>query len=228
MENVKKYKKIIVSGFLTVGIILISFIYYLNEENPKNSVVYAQNEIMTTENKEKENNSFYVDIKGSVKKPGVYLVTNGNIVQDVINLAGGLKSGASTSNINLAEKVKEEMVIYIFSKKELSKESNSTLSTTTCTTNVIEINKCDPITTQKIEDNNHNNDKETSPIQNKLVNINTASKEELMTIPNIGSSKADAIIIYRSEKKFNSIEEIMNVSGIGESVFVKIKEHITI
>lgn len=225
MESIKKHKKIIASTLLTIGVILISFIYYLHEEDVDNSIVYAKDEVVNNETKVDESKSFYVDIKGSVKKPGVYLVNDANIVQDVINYAGGLKSGASTDNINLSEKVKEEMVIYIFSKKELKDSHQTNLSTATCTTNVIEVNKCEPNYTKPTDTNTNSNTKTT---QSSLVNINTASKEELMTIPNIGASKADAIIIYRSETKFNSIEDIMNVSGIGESVFVKIKDHITV
>lgn len=220
MEKLKKHKKVIASIVLTIGIVLISFIYYLNDEEQNNSIVYASNEVTTTESKVFESKSFYVDIKGAVKKPGVYLVSDVNIVQDVINFAGGLKSGASTDNINLSERVKEEMVIYIFTKKELKNSNQANLSTTSCTTNVIEVNKCDTNTTSAPNNSN--------TTQNTLVNINTASKEELMTIPNIGASKADAIIIYRAETKFNSIEDIMNVSGIGESVFVKIKDYITV
>lgn len=220
MESLKKHKKIITGILLIIGIISTSLIYYLYQDEPNNSVVYAKDEVTTNETHGQESKSFYVDIKGSVKKPGVYLVSDANIVQDVINFAGGLKSGASTNNINLSEKVKEEMVIYIFSKKELKDSNQTNLSTTTCTTNVIEVNKCEPFTKP--------NDVNTKTTQSSLVNINTASKEELMSIPNIGASKADAIIIYRAETKFNTIEDIMNVSGIGESVFVKIKDFITV
>ncbi len=221
MENLKKHKKKLASILIAVGVILAIFVYYLSGEENKNSIVYADNEPTTILTTPIEDKSFYVDIKGSVKKPGVYLVSDANIVQDVINLAGGLKSGAITTNINLSEKVKESMVIYVFSKKELKESNQNNLTNATCTTNVIEVNKCDTIKPTTTSNSSNSS-------QNSLVNINTASKEELMTIPNIGASKADAIIIYRAEKSFTSIEDIMNVSGIGESVFVKIKDHITV
>lgn len=64
--------------------------------------------------------------------------------------------------------------------------------------------------------------------KNTLININTATKEELMTIPNIGESKADKIIEYRNKNKFTKIEDILNVSGIGDSIFAKIKSYITV
>lgn len=69
---------------------------------------------------------------------------------------------------------------------------------------------------------------ETNGNDNKLVNINTATKEELMTLSGIGESKAENIIEYRSKNKFVKLEDILNVNGIGESVFEKIKEYITL
>lgn len=64
--------------------------------------------------------------------------------------------------------------------------------------------------------------------QQTLVNINTASLSELMTLKGIGSSKANKIIEYREKQNFTSIEEIMNVSGIGEEIFLGIKDNITV
>ena len=61
-----------------------------------------------------------------------------------------------------------------------------------------------------------------------MININTASINELMTLTGIGESKAEAIIDYRNEKKFNTIEDLKNISGIGDSLFDKIKAHITV
>ena len=70
---------------------------------------------------------------------------------------------------------------------------------------------------------------EEEAIEDGKVNINRASREELMTLPGIGESKADAIIRYREETgTFNSIEEIMKIEGIKEGVFRKIEDRITI
>lgn len=81
-------------------------------------------------------------------------------------------------------------------------------------------------TKNKATDNNNSNNEKTKQ-EEKLVNINTATKEELMTISGIGSSKADAIISYRKDNKFEKIEDIKNVSGIGDSLYEKIKDFIT-
>jgi competence protein ComEA len=155
-------------------------------------------------------NTFYVDIKGSVNKPGVYKVDDQMIVNDLIKLAGGLTKNAYTKNINLATKLKEGMVVYVYSKNELT----NTTSTTTI-----------------LNDAYYSYETTTTSSEVKVsgkVNINTATKEELMTVSGIGESKAIAIIDYRKNNKFNSIEDIMNVSGIGESLFAKIKEYITV
>ena len=77
--------------------------------------------------------------------------------------------------------------------------------------------------------------KDLKPVQGEdtlnsssLVNINKASKEELMSLPGIGERKAEAIIKYRNSKSFSNIEDIMNISGIKESAFNKIKDKICI
>lgn len=69
---------------------------------------------------------------------------------------------------------------------------------------------------------------EDAPSSSSLVNINKASKEELMSLPGIGERKAEAIIKYRNSKSFSHIEDIMNISGIKESAFNKIKDKICI
>lgn len=209
MEIIKAHKKKIISLILFSGLALSIIINY--SLSLKSSDVFANEECICEETQLPS--EFYVDIKGAVKYPGVYLVNENNIIKDIIDLAGGLKSNATTSNLNLAEKVTSAMVITVNTKSELTTQKPSTTTTTNnkteCTTRII--SDC-------------GNTEENS----KLVNINTASKEELMSVPNIGASKADSIIIYRSENSFKKIEDIMNVSGIGETLFVKIKDHITV
>jgi len=122
----------------------------------------------------------------------------------VIEKAGGLTSKANVNDINLSEKVKDEMVIIIPSIDDIKKEE-----------------KIKTETNYIIPKNNE--------VIDKKISINTASKDILMTIQGIGEKKAEAIIEYRNKNgKFNSIEEIMNVSGIGKSIFDKIKNYIKI
>ncbi|MDD2409726.1 MAG: helix-hairpin-helix domain-containing protein [Bacilli bacterium] len=173
-------------------------------------------------------NMMFCDIKGEVNNPGVYQITNNNIM-DVIILAGGLTKDANVNNINLSKIVADEMVIYIPSKKEKNlkcsickcpeikcpeakMESSIPIPkiTTTSVTKLITTTKY--ITTTK----------------NELININTANIEELTTLNGIGEIVANRIISYRFNSPFTSIEDIMNVQGIGPTIFAKIKDYIII
>lgn len=205
-----KLKYIIIAIIILVALV-VSYVLSLDNKD-----VSAENVEITKTDVANVTSKVYVDIKGSVKKPGVYQVPADSIVWDIVNLSGGFTKNAYTKNINLSQKVKDEMVIYVFSKNEMSKMNNTIKTDTACTTNVINYDNC--ITTEK-------NATETST---SLVNINTASKEELMTVSGIGASKADSIIAYRIKTPFSKIEDIMNVSGIGESLFDKIKKYITV
>lgn len=176
---------------------------------------------------------FYVDVKGAVKKPGVYLARENSIIQDVITLAGGFKSNAYQNGINLSKKVKDEMVIYVYTKNEMEQvkkedTSSSLTSTETCVAPDYSIWECVDKQVSIIETDE--NSTSTNHEENKkLININTASIQELMSLSGIGESKAEAIIKYREENgNFKMITDIMNVTGIGESVFAKIQDFITI
>lgn len=203
-----KLKYIIIAIIILVTLV-VSYVLSLD-----NKEVSAENVEITKMDVTNVTSKVYVDIKGSVKKPGVYQVSADSIVWDIVNLSGGFTKNAYTKNINLSQKVKDEMVIYVFSKNEMLKMNENVKTDTTCTTNIINYDNC--ITTEK-------NETSTS-----LVNINTASKEELMNVSGIGASKADSIIAYRIKTPFSKIEDIMNVSGIGESLFDKIKKYITV
>lgn len=158
---------------------------------------------------------FYVDIKGMIKTPGVYKVEEEKRVIDVINQAGGLISGADTSLINLSLKIHDSMVIVIYSKKEVqdfAKVQNEE-KTAICEAKIIN----DACIKEK-----------TKEEKNTKININTASLEELSSLSGIGAAKAKAIIDYREKSPFKTIEELMEVNGIGEALFAQIKENITL
>ena len=202
-----------------IGVIILligALIYYLklDKKDNKEEIVKIKDDIKETK-KEVENN--YIDIKGSVNNPGVYEFKENDRVIDAIKLAGGLTTDANTSNINLSQKLKSEMVIYIYNNKEIKDETPKLNCDTVCKKEVIEVNNCIE-TTKKVESNN-----------NDLININIASIDELMSLTGIGESKAKSIIEYRSTNgKFNTIEDLKNISGIGEFLFEKIKDKITV
>ena len=204
-----KLKYIVVS----VLILVVVTIYLVMTQKSSNVVVAEEVDSKVKEEIKDTSERVYVDIKGCIKKPGVYKVDKTSIVNDVIKLAGGFTKNAYTKNINLSKHVSDEMVIYVFNKKDFTTTTEK--NEVSFTTEVINYDNC--ITTTK-----------KTTTKSDIVNINTASKEELMGISGIGASKADLIIAYRLEHKFSKIEDIMNVSGIGESLFEKIKKYITV
>ena len=172
-----------------------------------------------------------VDIKGAVKKPGVYEVSYGSIVNDVVSLAGGFKWNAYTNNINLSKVVTNEMVIYVYTKYEHKNLNNKSSDNNyeVCKSSTYNIDNCISNGGSMIENGDSDTSFSDDSEKTKLVNINTASKEELLSLSGVGESKAIGIIKYRTEHgAFKSIEEILNVSGIGNSIYEKIKDNITV
>ena len=113
------------------------------------------------------------------------------------------------------------MVIYIYTSKELN---STNVVSEPCVCNEVDISSCNGNSIIVPGEESNNN-----VVTNNLININKASKEELMTLTGIGESKAIAIIKYREDNNgFKDISEIMNVSGIGEALYNKIKDSITV
>ena len=151
-----------------------------------------------------EQSNIKVDIKGAVKNPGVYEIKMGSRVTDLIKLAGGTTPDADLNGTNLSMKLNDENCIVIYKKGDIEKiqipQSSTSISTTS----------------KAKEDN-------------AIININTASKEELNTLIGIGDTKADAIIKYREENGgFKSVEELTKVSGIGEKTLSKFIDKVDI
>lgn len=196
------------------------FILYKNNQSKNEEVIDIfkdKEEVKEEEEEQKEDSEdkkIVVDIKGMVASPGVYEVSSTARVNDVITMAGGLLDGADTSLINLAKIVADEMTIIVYSKEEVTEKLKEEIC----------VCECPLITNDACI-----NDSLSSVKEGTLININTATKEELMTISGIGEAKADDIIKYReSNGNFKSIDEIKNVSGIGDSLFEKIKDYITV
>lgn len=168
---------------------------------------------------EKPAYTWRIDIKGAVANPGVYEVGEETRIYEAIAMAGGLIDSATTENINLSKKVSDEMVIYIFTKEEYQTK-------TTC---VVENDSPAEISRELNEKTSVIEKSSETARKDKKVSLNSANKEELMTLTGIGEAKAESIINYRTEKGgFQNIEELKNVTGIGESLYEKIKEHITL
>lgn len=163
-----------------------------------------------------------VDIKGAVVSPGVYEMRETARVNDVIYQAGGVLENADLSRVNLSKRVADEMVIIIYTKEQIAAYNESKKE--------IEYIYVEPDCScpDSVNDACITPKEDASNVINQKVSINTASKEQLEALPGIGASKAEAIIAYRESKPFDSIEELKEIKGIGESVFEKLKEHITL
>lgn len=168
-----------------------------------------------------------VDIKGAVTSPGTYAVDDSMRIIDVIYEAGGLLDTADTSMINLSKRVEDQMVIIIYTKEEvvnfINTKEQETLKQELCDTSQPPNDGCVDTDDETIDVND-----ETLPESSFPVSLNQATKEELQRLPGIGEVKADAIIAYRQEHPFTSIEQLLEVSGIGESLFASIKDKITL
>ena len=143
----------------------------------------------------------YIDVfvSGCVNNPDVYTLKKGSIINEAVKMAGGFSDGACKDYVNLAKKLEGGEHIVIPGVDEVESAKFQ-------------------LSTEEVSDSQGI----------VLVNINTATKEELMSLPGIGERKADSIIEYRKSKTFSSPEDIMNISGIKEAAFNKIKDKICI
>ena len=168
-----------------------------------------------------------VDIKGEVVNPGVYELKENDRVSDAIKISGGLTENADTELINLSKSLKDEMVIIIYNKNEIEEIRKTQNQPETIIKYIEKKCTCPDTTNDACIKKEVNSELEEN--KDKKISINTASLEELLEITGIGETKAKAIIKYREENgSFETIEDIKNVSGIGESTFEKIKNNITV
>ncbi len=235
--NSFNYKKFILPGILLI-IMLVEFVYLFYILDDKKDVIKEENKtilndktIEKTEENITSTGTIYVDIKGNVLNPGVYTLDSGSRVIDVVNQAGGFTEGANTRFINLSKVLNDGDVIVIYSNAEIeeAKKSKIIYVETPCICEEVKNDACITQNVEVEEPNIPDNAVIPEDSNNGKININTATSEELQTLSGIGESKAQAIIDYRNTNgPFNSIEEIVNVSGISENLFAKIKEDITV
>ncbi|WP_449125693.1 helix-hairpin-helix domain-containing protein [Staphylococcus chromogenes] len=139
-----------------------------------------------------------MDVKGAVKKVQPYTMKSNQRVKDVLEKAGILPQ-ADLSQINLAEKLIDQKLIYVPKKGEATSAQGITPSLS-------------------------NQDSQKQPI-----NLNLAQESDLVEVPGIGPSKAQSIIAYRDEKGgFKSVEDLKEIKGIGEKTFEKLKDYFTV
>lgn len=191
----------------------------------KKKVITKTVTLVSNETKE-EVSTVKVDVKGNVFNPGVYELEVGKRVVDAIDIAGGLKENSNTELINLSKKLTDEMTIIIYTNKEIENYRKNNVQKEYV---YIEVEKCPDKINDACINKTSSDDKSSVESVNKMVSINTATSNEFESLPGIGASKAKEIVNYRDTNgPFNAIEDIKNVNGIGDTLFEKIKDHITI
>jgi competence protein ComEA len=157
-----------------------------------------------------------VHVVGAIPRPGLYEFAEGARIQDAIDAAGGLLTSADVNTINLAALLEDGQQLNIPYKAGQEPIEGSTGSDPASDENSLVL----PGATEATQSQ--------SGSGTELININTASVEELDTLPGIGPTIAQRVVDYRTENgPFQLIEDIMNVSGIGPSTFDQIKGLIT-
>ncbi len=228
MENLKDFiaekKFLFLTGFLALACLLMGILYLKDASAEEAFQCPVETLDMSEYEQESSSNSkIRVDIKGAVRNPGVYELENGAVVNDLIAISGGLMSNADTSNLNLSKKLSNEMVIIVYTKDEVKEMKKSDRLGDANITD--ELNDNSTIIEENLETSSS---KSTSKVTGKI-NLNTASKEQLETLTGIGASKAESIIQYRNTcGAFKKIEDIKNISGIGDALYAKIKDYITV
>ena len=209
-------KKILIIGVIGLIFIIGVMIYYFIPNSTENKFVdfeslYSNEETSIKDEVTEEIAQIVVHISGEVVNQGVISLNENSRIIDAINRAGGLTSKADISKVNLAYILEDAQKIYIPSVDE--KEEEGYILERSGNTEIVK------------SSGNSENKKE----KKIMININTASVEELQQLVGIGNSTATKIVDYRKENgKFNSIEDIKNVSGIGEAKFNKIKDSICV
>ena len=147
----------------------------------------------------------YVDVCGAVENPGVYRIEAGSRVFQVLEQAGGCTEDASLETVNQADLLSDGQKIRIYTREEAEQMGDN------------------------LRDESQGMETDSQTTSDGRVDINRAGKEELMTLTGIGETRAQAILAYReSHGKFSSVEELMQVEGIKEKTYEKLKNQIRI
>ena len=158
------------------------------------------------------NETWYVDIKGAIKVPQVVPVTPGMRVHDVVEMAGGVTGEADQSQVNLAQLVTDQMVIYVPKVGEEVSPSTEAL-----------------VADSKVTESAVSESSGDGTSDGDLVNINTADTTMLQTLSGIGEKRAADIINYRETNGlFETVDDLDQVSGIGEKTMEKLRPLITV
>lgn len=206
MIELEKKQKICIGVILVVILGMISY-YFVNTRQAIEDDLQDFNSTSNTILEKQEIKQIIVHVTGYVEKEGIVQLEEGARIADAIQASGGETLDADLSKINLAYKLKDGQKIYIPSVIDQEEDLE-----------YVTAKSGNTVSEEEIEQGGES-----------MVNINTASQTELETLTGIGPSTAEKIIEYRKQNgEFKSVEDIRNVSGIGESRYNNIKDKITV
>lgn len=215
MDN--KTKKGIMLGLLLLGCGLTSLVGgMLGSSNNGAAILRLEDnrsgeKTFDTRNKAKQGNMLKVYVSGAVARPGLYDVPMGARADDAVLAAGGMTMEADPTRVNLALKLKDGMQVNVpFMKGKYSKQYGNVKN--------------------NYNNNNNGNAKANNNTskENVKININTASAQELESLPGIGANMAQRIISYRNQHRFNSIEDLVKVPGIGKAKLERLRDRVAV
>lgn len=217
IEKIKEYKLFL--ALTAIGLLLGGYFLFHRPQSSTSTIPDLYQTSRSTSSKEKTSASssreekpaasvsdtpeiITVDVKGAVKQPGVYELRSNSRVHDAIYKAGGMTPEANSQSVNLAQKLTDEAVIYVAKEGEDVPAAGGSMSPTTSSASSEKPGK---------------------------VHLNRATEAELQTVSGIGQKRASDIIAYREANgPFRSVEDLKNVSGIGEKTLEKLKDAFTV
>lgn len=214
LEKMKEYKLVLV--LVSLGAVIGGFFVFSRpSQAPQSASSLAQELVAQSASSEKisakaeplekepVSDFLTVDVKGAVKKPGIYELKMGSRVHDALELAGGMLAEADSKSVNLAQKLTDEAVIYVALQGEEAADVTAQATASPA------VGGAEP--------------------KSAKVNINTADLAQLQTISGIGQKKAQDILDYReSQGRFQSVDDLKNVSGIGTKSLEKLRDYVTV
>lgn len=213
--------------YFIIGVVVLGLIFFFKKEDTKQNenasllpkkTEQSSSSSFSTSNQSSsaqsvsQSKTVTCDISGAVKHQGVYTLKNGARIQELIEAAGGAKQNAQLKAVNRAVMLKDQDKIHIPYKGEKVENASNSSSTGAGTTTT-----------------NESTSSESGQNNGEKVNLNTASAADLQKLNGIGQKKAEQIIAYREQNgQFKKIEDLMQVSGIGEKTFAALKDQLAL
>lgn len=212
MEQLKilweDYRKFCLIGIGIVACLIVGWylqVHQADQSTSSNLLTDSSSGKKVTSQSSSQTKEIYVDVKGAVNHPGVYSLQHGLRVQDALTKAGGTTGNADINHVNMAQQVNDQQVVYVPVQGEVTTPVAATGDQSATTTG--------------------SGSESSAPV----VNLNTASKDQLMEITGVGEKKADLIIQYRQEHgQFKTVDDLKDVSGFGDKSVAKIKDQLAV